>query len=101
LESASDASHLIYRFEYAPLLHLAGYDPYLMTAVFDGRGQLLLRNIYNDSDGGRISEQRLANGDVYRYDYIFVKQEIVETILDGPTGKRKFFFQHGTFMKEE
>ncbi|MGA9472753.1 MAG: hypothetical protein WBV36_09835, partial [Terriglobales bacterium] len=101
LESVSDASRLVYRFEYAPLLHLAGYDPYLMTAVFDGRGKMLLRNIYNDSDGGRVSEQRLANGDVYRYAYIFVKQEIVETIVDGPMGKSKFFFKHGIFTKEE
>lgn len=101
LERVSNASRLIYRFEYAPLLHLAGYDPYLMTAIFDGRGQLLLRNIYNDSDGGRISEQRLADGDVYRYDYIFRKQEIVETIVDGPSGKEKFFFQHGIFTKVE
>lgn len=101
LESVSDASHLIYRFEYAPLLHLPGYDPYLMTAVFNRNGQVLLRNIYNDRDGGRISEQRLANGDVYRYDYIFVKQAIVETVVDAPTGKRKFFFQRGIFTKEE
>jgi YD repeat-containing protein len=100
LKSVSDASNLIYRFEYAPLLHLAGYDPYLMTAIFDRRG-LLLRNIYNDSDGGRVSEQRLANGDVYRYAYVFVKEEIVETIVDGPTGRRKFFFKHGIFRKEE
>src|SRR5580700_4664276 len=43
LESVSDESHLIYRFEYAPLLPLAGYDPYLMTAIIDGRGRVLLR----------------------------------------------------------
>jgi YD repeat-containing protein len=101
LETVADAGHVLYRFEYAPLLHLAGYDPYLMTAVIDCRGEVLLQNIYSDSDGGRISEQRLANGDVYRYEYIFVKQEIVETIVNGPTGRRKFFFQRGIFTKEE
>jgi YD repeat-containing protein len=101
LESVSDESHLIYRFEYAPLLPLAGYDPYLMTAIIDGRGQVLLRNIYKVSDGGRISEQRLDNGDVYRYGYIFVKDEIVETIVDDPIGKRKFLFRHGVFSREE
>jgi YD repeat-containing protein len=101
LESVSDASRLLYRFEYAPLLHRAGYDPYLMTAVIDSRGRVLLQNIYRDSDGGRISEQRLVNGDMYRYDYIFVKNDIVETIVNGPTGKRTFFFQHGIVTREE
>jgi YD repeat-containing protein len=102
LESVSDASHLLYRFEYAPLLALKGYDPYLMTAIIDGRGRVLLRNIYKTADGGRISEQRLANGDVYRYGYVFVKNEIVETIVDDPiVSKRKFFFQHGVFTKEQ
>jgi YD repeat-containing protein len=101
LKRVEDASHLLYRFEYVPLLHLAGYDPYLMTAVVDGKGRMLLRNIYNDSDGGRVSEQRLADGEVYRYEYIFVKHDIVETIVNGPTGTRKFFFQRGIFRKEE
>jgi len=62
---------------------------------------MLLQNIYRDSDGGRISEQRLANGVVYRYQYIFVKNDIVETIVNDPTGRRKFFFQRGIFTKEE
>ena len=101
LENVADASHLLYRFEYAPLLHLGGYDPYLMTAVIDERGKVLLRNIYNDSDGGRVSEQRMADGEVYRYKYIFLKHDIVETIVNGPTGTRKFFFQRGVFAKEE
>jgi YD repeat-containing protein len=101
LESVANASHLLYRFEYASLLHLAAYDPYLMTSVVDRRGKVLLQNIYNDSDGGKISEQRLANGDVYRYEYIFVKQDIVETIVDDPTGKRRFFFRHSIFTMEE
>jgi YD repeat-containing protein len=102
LQSVADESHLLYRFEYAPLLHLAGYDPYLMTAVVDGRGEVLLQNIYKDSDGGRISEQRLENGGVYRYEYIFVKNDIVETILTDPiVGRRKFFFRRGVFTREE
>lgn len=100
LETVRDASHLLYRFEYT-LFHFAGYDPYLMTAVVDAKGKVLLQNIYKDTDAGRISEQRLANGDVYRYEYIFVKREIVETIVDGPSGKKKFFFQGGIFTKEE
>jgi len=92
LETVSDASHLLYRFEYEPLLLSPGYDPYLMTAIVDGKGTVLLQNSYRD---GRVSEQKLANGDVYRYDYIFVGNEIVETIVNDPTGKRQFFFEHG------
>ena len=99
LETVKDASHLLYRFEYTPLLHDPGYDPYLITAVIDGQGKVLLENTYRD--GSRISEQRLENGEVYRYDYIFVKNEIVQTIVDGPSGKRKFLFQHGIFVREE
>jgi YD repeat-containing protein len=98
LETVSDASHLLYRFEYASILHEPGYDPYLMTAVINGRGRVLLQNTYRD--GSRVSQQRLANGDVYRYDYIFAKNEIVETIVNGPDGERKLFFQHGIFVKE-
>jgi YD repeat-containing protein len=101
LQSVSDASHPLYRFEYTPSLHLAGYDPYLMTAIYDHKGRELLRNIYNESDGGRISEQRLANGDVYRYEYILVGHDVVKTIVDGPMGQRRFFFQDGILKREE
>jgi len=100
LETVADASHLLYRFKYA-LFHYATYDWYLMTAVVDGRGRMLLQNIYRDSDGGSISEQRLANGAVYRYQYTFVKNDIVETIVNDPNGKRKFLFRRGVFMREE
>jgi YD repeat-containing protein len=44
LESIADASHLLYRFKYSPLIHSPGYDPYVMTAVIDGRGTVLLQN---------------------------------------------------------
>jgi YD repeat-containing protein len=101
LETVADATHVLYRFGYEPGLHLSGYDPYLMTAIYDYRGRQLLRNIYNESDGGRISEQRLANGDVYRYKYILVKRNVVETIVDGPMGQRRFFFQDGILRREE
>jgi hypothetical protein len=72
---------------------MPGYDPYLMTAVFAGTGEVLLRNQY--TNGAQVSEQTLANGDVYRYRYVFAKDEIVETILNGPNGENRFFFQHG------
>jgi YD repeat-containing protein len=98
LQTVADAAHLLYRFEYAPLLHWK-YDPYLMTAVLDESGQVLLQNIYNS--GGRVSEQKLINGEIYRYDYIFRGNDIVETIVNDPMGERKFFFQRGVFTNEE
>jgi YD repeat-containing protein len=86
LESVADASLVLYRFEYAALLHFAGYDPYVMTAIVDGGGRVLLQNSYDD--GGRISKQRLANGDTYNE---YGKNEIVETIVSAPVGIRKSF----------
>jgi YD repeat-containing protein len=62
--------HLMFQFEYGRLLHFEGYDSCLLTAVRDGKGTMLLKNSYGNE--GRISEQRLANGDVYHFDYIFV-----------------------------
>ena len=100
LETVADSSHLLYRFEYK-LFHYVTYDWYLMTAILDGKGRVLLQNIYEDSDGGGISEQRLRNGEIYRYEYISVGKDIVETVVDGPNGKRRFFFQKGTFTREE
>ncbi len=101
LETVSDASHILYRFEYAPILHSPGYDPYLMTAITNGNWKVLLRNTYRD--GSRVSEQRLANGEVYRYEYFLDKtNEVVETIVTLPAGsKKEFFFKHGVPAGEE
>jgi YD repeat-containing protein len=95
LATVSDASHLLYRFEYSRLLHLEGYDPYLMTGITDGNWNVLLRNTYRD--GSRVYEQKLANGDVYRYEYFLDKQnQVVESIVTLPDGsKRKFYFKQG------
>lgn len=98
LEAVADGSHVLYRFEYVDLLHSSGYDPYLMTRITNEKGHVLLQNSY---EIGRVSAQQLANGDVYKYDYIFVKNEIVETIVNGPNGKVRFFFEHGRFLREE
>jgi YD repeat-containing protein len=100
VETVSDASHLLYRFEYKPLIHAAGFDPYVMTSVTDGRGMVLITNSYDDL--GRIAEQRLADGEVFRYDYLFDRKfNIIETTVTGPTGKRTFHFVDGVVTKEE
>jgi YD repeat-containing protein len=95
LETVSDDAHALYRFEYEPLLHERGYDPFLMTAVLDGKGRVLLKNVYRD--GSRVSEQRLANGDVYRYNYLFDKKHIViQTTVTPPSGEpERFSFYNG------
>jgi hypothetical protein len=86
----SDSAHTLYRFEYKELLHARGYDPYLMTAVLDGTGRVLLKNVYKDAS--RVSEQKLANGDVYRYDYLFDdKRGVIQTTVTLPSGEAKSF----------
>jgi YD repeat-containing protein len=100
VETVADASRLLYRFEYDPFLHERGYDPYLMTTIMDGNGRVLLMNIYKDNS--RVSEQRLWNGDVYRYDYLLDKQyNVVETTVTLPSGEvRRFFFQDGVSARK-
>lgn len=94
LETVSDASQVLYRFEYEPLLNAAGFDPYLMTVIRDGNGRVLLRNVYKD--GSRISEQRLADGSTYKYEYLLVKNDVVATFVTLPSGEvRRLFFQNG------
>lgn len=99
LEAVADASNILYRFEYAPLIRW-NYDPYLMTAVLDGKGKVLLKSAYTN---GRISEQKLPDGEVFRFRYIFGQaNEITETIVTLPSGKEKrFFFEHGIPSREE
>jgi hypothetical protein len=98
LDTVADGSHLLYRFQYTALLHSPGYDSYLMTAILDGRGNVLLKNDYHD---GRVSQQTTHNGAIYRYDYLFVQREIVQTWVEDSMGRRKFYFQSGRFLKEE
>ena len=95
LETVSDDAHALYRFEYEPLLHELGYDPYLLTKVVDGNGRVLLKNVYKDNS--RVSEQRLANGNVFRYDYLYDRRHrVIETTVTLPSGEvKRFFFDDG------
>ena len=101
LQTVSDGEHVLYEFEYQILLKAAGYDPYLMTSVKNGNGKELLRNWY--SDRSRVSMQRLGNGEVYHYDYLFnQRNEIVETIVTMPDrSERRFFCEGGRLVKEK
>jgi|SRR5580704_1396823 YD repeat-containing protein len=101
LKTVSDGVHILYEFEYQILLNAAGYDPYLMTGIKDGNGKELLRNWY--SDRSRVSMQRLGDGEVYRYDYLFGKKnEIVEAIVTLPGGtEKRFFFESGVLVREK
>jgi YD repeat-containing protein len=100
LKSVSDGARVLYEFEYEILLDAAGYDPYLMTSVRDGNGKELLRNWY--AYRSRVSMQRLGDGEVYRYDYLFGKKnEIVETLVTLPGGgEKRFFFEGGVLVRE-
>ena len=77
------------------------YDPYFMTAILDEKWKVLVRNEYKDRS--RVSEQRLADGQIIRYDYIFdPKHNIMATIRHMPNGeKKKFFFKQGIPARNE
>jgi len=96
LESVSDQSHVLYRFEYARTLSRRGYDPYVMTVVMDGSWETLLKNTYNRY--GEVSQQRLGDGRVWRYDYSHdSKNQIVETTVTFQDGhKRQLRFRDGS-----
>ena len=66
-----------------------------MTGIADGNWNVLLQNTYRDRS--RVSEQKLANGEVYRYEYFLNQQnEIVQTTVTMPDGsKHEFFFKQG------
>ena len=95
LDMVTDGTNPLYGFRYEPLLRERGYDPYQMTRIVDGKGQVLLRNEF--ADGSRISAQTLADGQVVRYDYLFDRHhDIVETTITLPDGKQqRFFFKEG------
>ena len=91
----TDGVNLLYHFRYQPLLNERGYDPYLMTSIEDGDGTSLLRNEF--ADRSRVSAQRLADGQIIRYDYLYNRRnEIVETRVTLPNGAtQRFLFKEG------
>lgn len=95
LEIVADKTHVLYRFRYERLLTERGYDPYLMTQIEDGSSRVLLRNEF--ADGSRVSAQKLADGQVVRYEYLYNRRhEIVETTVTLPDRKQqRFFFKDG------
>lgn len=95
LDTISDANRLLYRFRFEPLLKARGYDSYLMTSIENGEGKVLLRNEY--ADHSRVSAQRLANGQIFRYNYLFgPRLDIVETTVTLPNGsQQRFLFREG------
>jgi YD repeat-containing protein len=99
LDTVSDNTQVLYRFEFQRLLGGAGNDPWLMTVVLDGDWKVLLRNKYIN---GRVSEQTLADGQVYRYEYQFQGNEVAQTTVTLPSGEKKhFFFEKGILTRQE
>jgi len=99
VETVSDAKGVLYRFEYAPLLRERGFDPWLLTAVMDRDWKVLLHNKYL---WGRVSEQTLASGEVYRYEYRMKGTDVQQTTVTIPSGERKqFMFENGIPVREE
>ena len=99
LDTVSDEAHVLYRFEYQRLVNEAGYDPWLLTAVLDGDWNVLLRNKYL---WGLVSEQKLASGEVYRYEYRYQGREVIQTTVTLPSGGRKIFsFREGVMVEQQ
>jgi len=92
IATVSDAAHVLCRFEYAPLLRERGYDPWLLTRVLDGGWNVLLENNYL---WGRVAEQKLADNEVFKYEYKLNDREVEQTTVTLPSGVRKVFSFHG------
>jgi hypothetical protein len=74
-------------------LYRSEYNEGVMTRITDGNRTELLRNWY--ANFRRVSKQKLANGDLYRYDYLFDKKyDVAETTVRLPSGEVHRFFVH-------
>ena len=94
----SDVPQILYRFEYGRLMS-GDNDPYLLTAVLDRDWKMLVRSKFLE---GRVSEQTLADGEVYRYEYQLKGAEVTRTTVTLPSGdKREFFFRDGILTDQK
>jgi len=97
--TVSDGSHVLYRFEYRRLMTGADNDPWLLTAILDGDWNVLVRNKFSN---GRITEEALVNGEVYRYEYLLNRQEVLQTTVTLPSGEKKVFvFRDGRLVEQK
>ena len=97
LHTVSDGTKLLYRFEYERLMS-GDNDPYLLTAALDGNWNVLVRNKFLN---GRVSEQTLADGEVYRYEYQFNGAEVIRTTVTLPSGEKEEFFFHDGILTDQ
>lgn len=80
LELASDATSIQYRFAY-----VHGF----LTRILDGHGREILQISYT---GGRVSEMRLADGDLYSVKYdVDSSNHVLRTLVSDPGGKTSEF----------
>lgn len=99
LSGVADGHRVLYRFEYQSAASGAKYNPFLLTTVVDGDWNILLRIKYVD---GRVSEQTLADGEKYGYEYRLKGTEVLQTTVTLPLGQKKqFFFQDGILTRQE
>ena len=99
VQTVSDGARVLYRFEYQRLMTGADNDPWLLTAVMDGDWNVLVRNKFSN---GRVIEQRLADGEVYHYEYVLNRAEVLQTTVTLPSGEEKeFFFRNGRLIEQK
>src|SRR5437899_5090534 len=70
----------------------------LLTAALDGNWNVLVRNKFLN---GRVSEQTLADGEVYRYEYQFNGAEVIRTTVTLPSGEKKEVFFHDGILTDQ
>jgi hypothetical protein len=97
LHTVSDGTQLLYRFEYERLMG-GDNDPYLLTAVLDGNWNVLVKNKFLN---GRVSEQTLGDGEVYRYEYQFKGAEVTQTTVTLASGDKRVFFFHDGILTDQ
>lgn len=96
--TVSDGSHIQYRFEYQRIMTGADNDPWLLTAVLDGDWNVLVRNKFSN---GRVTEQTLADGEVYHFEYLLNRQEVLQTTVTLPSSEKKVFAFHNGRLVEQ